>query len=70
MLVLTRKQDEKIRIGNDIVLYIVEIRSDRVRIGIEAPKEIPVHREEVYLALRAEQDVVDPQSKDASNQET
>lgn len=47
MLVLTRKLGEKIAIGSDITIALLEIRGDRVRIGIDAPKEIPVLREEL-----------------------
>jgi carbon storage regulator len=56
MLVLTRKKDEKIVIGDTITLMIIEIRGDKVRLGIEAPKEVPVHREEVYEAIRRERE--------------
>lgn len=52
MLVLSRKKNEKIIIGDDIVIAVVEIRADKVRLGIEAPKEVPVHREEVYEAIK------------------
>ena len=52
MLVLTRNRDEKIMIGDNIIITIVDIRGDKVRIGIEAPKEISVHREEVYDAIQ------------------
>jgi len=48
MLVLSRKKDEQIRIGDDIVLTITEIRGDKVRIGIKAPPDVTVHRSEVY----------------------
>jgi carbon storage regulator len=54
MLVLSRKRDEKIRIGRDVTLTIVTIRGDRVLIGIDAPREVPVHREEVFLAIEAQ----------------
>ena len=51
MLVLSRKKDETIRIGEEVVVQIIEIRGDRVRLGIDAPRDVPVHREEVYRAL-------------------
>ncbi|QDU93041.1 carbon storage regulator CsrA [Lignipirellula cremea] len=52
MLVLSRKRDEKIVIGDGIVITIVEVRGDKVRLGIEAPSDVPVHRQEVYDAIR------------------
>ncbi len=52
MLVLSRKKNESIVINNDITIVVVEIRGDKVRLGIEAPKEIPVHRREVYDAIK------------------
>jgi len=51
MLVLSRKKNESIVINNDIVVTVVEIRGDKVRLGIVAPKEVPVHRQEVYDAI-------------------
>ena len=54
MLVLSRKKDEKIIIGDNITLMVIEIRGDKVRLGIEAPKDVSVHREEVYEAIRRE----------------
>lgn len=51
MLVLSRKKDESIVINNDIVITVVEVRGDKVRLGIVAPKDVPVHREEVYHAI-------------------
>ncbi|MGE5418123.1 MAG: carbon storage regulator CsrA [Acidobacteriota bacterium] len=48
MLVLTRKKNESLMIGEDIEIVIVDIQGDRVRIGINAPKKLPVHRKEVY----------------------
>ena len=53
MLVLSRQRDESIIIGDNIVVTIVDIRGDKVRLGINAPTEIPVHRQEVYEAIRA-----------------
>jgi carbon storage regulator len=52
MLVLSRKKNESIVINNDITIVVVEIRGDKVRLGVEAPKEIPVHRREVYDAIQ------------------
>ena len=52
MLVLSRKVDEKIMIGDEIIFTLIDIRGDKVRIGIDAPKHIPVHREEVYQAIQ------------------
>ena len=54
MLVLSRQRDESIIIGDNIVITIVDIRGDKVRLGINAPTEIPVHRQEVYEAIRRE----------------
>jgi len=52
MLVLSRKKNESIVINNDITIVVVEIRGDKVRLGVEAPKEVPVHRREVYDAIQ------------------
>ena len=54
MLVLSRQKDESIIIGDDIEITIVDIRGDKVRLGIAAPIEIPVHRKEVYEAIQRE----------------
>lgn len=56
MLVLSRKRNEAIRINDDISIVVVELRGDKVRIGIEAPQGVSVHREEVYQAIQREQD--------------
>jgi carbon storage regulator len=53
MLVLSRKKNESIVINNDITVTVVEIRGDKVRLGIVAPKDVPVHRQEVYDAIHA-----------------
>ncbi len=52
MLVLSRKKDEKIVIGDNISIMVVEIRGDKVRLGIEAPRDVSVHRREVYDAIK------------------
>ena len=54
MLVLTRKRDESIIIGDNIVITVIGIRGDKVRFGIEAPKEVSIHRKEVYEAIQRE----------------
>jgi carbon storage regulator len=54
MLVLSRKKGEKICINDDITLTVVEIRGDKVRLGIDAPDEVPVHRKEIYDAIQRE----------------
>jgi carbon storage regulator len=55
MLVLSRKKNESIVINNDITIVVVEIRGDKVRLGVEAPKEVHVHRREVYEAIKSRQ---------------
>jgi carbon storage regulator len=52
MLVLSRKKNESIVINNDITIVVVEIRGDKVRLGVEAPKEVPVHRREIYDSIQ------------------
>jgi len=54
MLVLTRHKNESIMIGEDIEVMIVDVKGDKVRLGIEAPKEISVHRKEIYEAIKRE----------------
>lgn len=54
MLVLTRKKQEALVINDNIVVTIVEIQGDRIRLGIQAPKDIPVHRGEVYQRIQQE----------------
>jgi len=56
MLVLSRQRDESIMIGDDIEITIVDIRGDKVRLGITAPKSIPVHRREIYDAIQRDKE--------------
>lgn len=60
MLVLSRKKGESIVINNDITVTVVEVRGDKVRLGIVAPKEVPVHRQEVFEAIQKGQQGGDP----------
>ena len=60
MLVLSRKPDQQIMIGNDIVVTVLEIRGDRVRLGITAPANTLVHRQEVWLRIQAGQCAIAP----------
>ena len=59
MLVLSRKKNESIVINDDITIVVVEIRGDKVRLGVEAPKEVPVHRREVFDAIRRNEAAAD-----------
>ena len=63
MLVLSRKKNESIVIDDNIVITIVEVRGDKVRLGIQAPKDVPIHRSEVYAAIHQEKS---PASGDSS----
>ncbi len=54
MLVLSRQRDESIIIGDNIVVTVVDIRGDKVRLGIQAPPEVSVHREEIYELIKKE----------------
>ena len=67
MLVLSRHRDESIMIGDDVVVTIVDIRGDKVRLGIEAPTSIPVHRQEVYEAIKRENQKAAQIDSDAAN---
>lgn len=61
MLVLSRKNQERICIGNDIVVTVVEIGGNRVKLGIEAPEGVPVHRQEIVDKIRDQRLTDDPQ---------
>ena len=70
MLVLSRKKNESIVINNDITIVVVEIRGDKVRLGVEAPREVPVHRREVYEAIqRSQNGVVEVESTENESEE-
>ena len=56
MLVLSRQKDESIIIGDDVEITIVDVRGDKVRLGINAPRSISVHRKEIYEAIQREKD--------------
>jgi len=56
MLVLSRQKDESIMIGDDVEITIVDVRGDKVRLGINAPRSVTVHRKEIYLAIQKEKE--------------
>lgn len=63
MLVISRKKNEVINIGDNITITIVDVRGDNVRLGIEAPRDVAVHREEIYLIIadeKAKEHLADP----------
>ena len=67
MLVLSRKKNESIVINDDIIIVVVDIRGDKVRLGVEAPREVPVHRREVFDAIHRNDATAD---KPPSNRDT
>ncbi|MCY2985693.1 MAG: carbon storage regulator CsrA [Planctomycetota bacterium] len=64
MLVLSRKKNESIVINNEITIVVVEIRGDKVRLGVEAPREVPVHRREVFDAIQRNLDSQTPEESE------
>ena len=69
MLVLSRQRDESIMIGDDVEIIIVDVRGDKVRLGITAPKSIAVHRREIYDAIQREKaDNKEPEKKAEAEQ--
>ncbi|AEC17585.1 carbon storage regulator CsrA [Gallibacterium anatis] len=56
MLILTRKVDEKLLIGDDITISVLEIRGNQVKIGVDAPKDVAIYREEIYHKVKETQD--------------
>lgn len=67
MLILTRRIGESVHIGDDIRLTVLGVRDSQVRIGINAPKEVPVHREEIYYRIKHEQDMKNSDSGTAES---
>ena len=67
MLVLSRKKNESIIIRDDIVITVVEVRGDRVRLGIEAPREVPVHRREVYEKIKESERTEQARQEDSTS---
>lgn len=72
MLVLSRKKNESIIINNEITIVVVEIRGDKVRLGVEAPREVPVHRREVFDAIQrnSEEQVAERNQKTERSEES
>ncbi|HOK66158.1 MAG TPA: carbon storage regulator CsrA [Anaerohalosphaeraceae bacterium] len=76
MLVLSRQKDESIMIGDDIEITIVDVRGDKVRLGINAPRKVEVHRKEIYLLIQKEkaqqqqQQSAEKSSEDPSKENT
>ena len=67
MLVLSRKINETIIINDNIVITVVDIRGDKVRLGIDAPRDVPVHRQEVYDAIKRGENTSGARRADSSN---
>ncbi len=67
MLILSRKIDQKTRIGDDIILTIIDVKGDQVKIGVEAPSDVKVYRQEVFSAIQSENTAANNISVDALN---
>ena len=65
MLVLTRKTNQSIMIGDDVEVSVLAVSRDKIRLGITAPRDVPVFRKEVYLSIKEERDVGEPGSQQA-----
>ena len=68
MLILSRKIDEKIKIGNDITITLIDVHGDQVKIGVEAPKDVKVFRQEVFDAIQNENKAAVVVSEEAENE--
>ena len=68
MLILSRKIDEKIKIGNDITITLIDVHGDQVKIGVEAPKDVKVFRQEVFDAIQNENKAAVVDTKDSGNE--
>jgi carbon storage regulator len=64
MLILTRKVGEALVIGDDVVVNVLGVKGNQVRIGVNAPKKVSVHREEIYDRIQAEKNAVQSESED------
>ena len=68
MLILTRRVGETVMIGNDVTVTILGVKGNQVRVGINAPKNVAVHREEIYERIKREQQGGDPQGESQDNE--
>lgn len=68
MLILSRKIDEKIKIGTDITITLIDVHGDQVKIGVEAPKDVKVFRQEVFNAIQKENKAAVVQDQDSGNE--
>jgi len=69
MLILTRKEGESLRLGDDIVVTVVSVKGGSVRLGVKAPRDVSVHREEIYERVRSEADAAPSRSPESSKSE-
>ena len=69
MLILSRKIDEKIKIGTDITITLIDVHGDQVKIGVEAPKDVKVFRQEVFDAIQKENKAAVVQTEDSGNEQ-